>query len=152
MFHSIDWHAIQTYMQTLTLEQKVSFVKYSHKWRPTNKKLHQMNLFETENAEYTSCGEVEDNNHPFKCNDPIMRDVQEEILTDLCSSLTKIHTSPSIIRILKIYIQKWMLNKPYTSTIQLHPNIQYHQEITLAIEQQEQIGWDHFIRGRLSKL
>ena len=46
VFHSIDWQAIQTYMQTLTLKQKVSFVKYSHKWRPTNKKLHQMNFLD----------------------------------------------------------------------------------------------------------
>ena len=91
VFHSIDWKAIQTYMQTLTLEQKVSFVKYSHKWRPTNKKLHQMKFFETENAECILCGEVEDDNHLFKCNDPIMRDAQEEIITDLCSSLEK-HT------------------------------------------------------------
>ena len=50
VFHLIDWRAMQTYMQISTLEQKLSFVKYSHKWRPTNKKLHQMNFFETENA------------------------------------------------------------------------------------------------------
>ena len=81
-----------------------------------------------------------------------MRATQEETITDLCSSITKIHTSPSIISILKIYIQKWMLNKPHTPNTQLHPNIQHHQEITLAIKQQEKIGWDHFIRGRLSKL
>ena len=36
VFHTIDWQTIQRYMQTLTLEQKVSFVKYTHKWRPTN--------------------------------------------------------------------------------------------------------------------
>ena len=93
-------------MQTLTLEQKVSFIKYSHKWRPTNKKLHQMKFFETENAECSLCRDVEDNDHPFQCNDPIMRGSQEELITDLCSSLTKIHTSSSIIKTLKIFIRQ----------------------------------------------
>ena len=54
VFHSIDWQAIQTYMQTLTLEQKVSFVKYSHKWRPTNKKTTSNEFFKlkTQNLYY----------------------------------------------------------------------------------------------------
>ena len=45
-----------------------------------------------------------------------------------------------------------MLNKNHTPNTQLRLNIQHHQEIKLAIKQQELIGWDHFIRGRLSKL
>ena len=31
-----------------------------------------------------------------------------------------------------------------------HPDIKYHQEIQKAINQQNKIGWDHFIRGRIS--
>ena len=45
-----------------------------------------------------------------------------------------------------------MTNKKHTQNTTLQPNIQPHQEITLAIKQQEHIGWDHFVRGRLSKL
>ena len=30
-FDQIDWDTIQTFIQTLLLEQKVSFIKYSHK-------------------------------------------------------------------------------------------------------------------------
>ena len=111
-----------------------------------------MNFFETENADCILCGEIEDDDHFFKCNDPIMQDAQEEIIMDLCKSLKKINTSPSIIRTMKLYIQKWMSNKNHTQITTLHPNIQHHQEITLAIKQQEHIGWDHFVRGRLSKL
>ena len=81
-----------------------------------------------------------------------MRDAQEEIIMDLCKSLKQINTSPSIIRTMKLYTQKWMLNKNHTQITTLHPNIQHHQEITLAIKQQEHIGWDHFVRGRLSTL
>ena len=95
-----------------------------------------MNFFETENAECILCGEIEDDDHLFKCNDPIMRDAQEEIITDLCSSLAKIHISLTIIKILKIYIQKRMSSTLHTPPKQLHPNIQHHQEITLAIKQQ----------------
>ena len=41
-FDSIDWKSLTTFIQTLPLEKKVLFKKYSHKWRPTNKKLTQM--------------------------------------------------------------------------------------------------------------
>ena len=108
VFHLIDWKGVQTYMQTLTLEQKVSSIKYSHKWRPTNKKLYQMEYFENENTECILCGEVEDDDYPFQCNDPIMRDSQEETITNLCSSLNKIQTSPTIIKTIKIYTQRWI--------------------------------------------
>ena len=30
-FDQIDWDTIQTFIQILPLEQKVSFIKYSHK-------------------------------------------------------------------------------------------------------------------------
>ena len=61
-------------MQTITLEPKVSFIKYSHKWIPTNKKLYQMGYFENEDSECILCGEIEDNDCPFQYTDPIMRD------------------------------------------------------------------------------
>ena len=111
-----------------------------------------MEYFENKNTECILCGEVKDNDHPFQCNDPIMRDSQEETITNLCSSLTKIQTSPTIIKTIKIYTQRWMSSSPHTPPTHLHPNIQHHQEILQATIQQEQIGWDHFIRRRLSKI
>ena len=64
-FDQIDWDTIQTFIQTLLLEQKVSFIKYSHKWRLTNKKLTQMEYTENENPKCILCGEIEHNDHPF---------------------------------------------------------------------------------------
>ena len=45
-----------------------------------------------------------------------------------------------------------MLSTPHIPSTHLHSNIQHHQEILQAIRQQEQIRWDYFIRGRLSKI
>ena len=36
-FNFVNWKSLTTFIQTLPLEQKVSFIKYSHKWRPANK-------------------------------------------------------------------------------------------------------------------
>ena len=105
VFNSIDWKSLHKFMQTLTLEQKVSFIKYSHKWRPTNKKLHQMEYHQNETAECTLCGEIEDNDHLFQCKDIIMRDAQEETITNMCSSLQKINTSPYIIKTIKTHLK-----------------------------------------------
>ena len=45
-----------------------------------------------------------------------------------------------------------MTNEEHIKNTTLQSNVPLHQEITLAIKQQEHIGWDHFVRGRLSKL
>ena len=38
----IDWENIEKYTSTLTTTAKVKYTKYSHKWRPTQKKIHQI--------------------------------------------------------------------------------------------------------------
>ena len=81
-----------------------------------------------------------------------MRDAQEETITNMCSSLLKIHTSPHIIKTIKIYTQQWMAEKNSPSPICLHPDNKHHQEIIKAIGQQEKIGWTHLIRGKLTHL
>ena len=81
-----------------------------------------------------------------------MRDAQEEIILVLCKSLKQINTLPVIITTMTLYLQQWMKNKEHIQNTTLQPNVLLHQEITLAIKQQEHIGWDHFVRGRLSKL
>ena len=149
-FNSIDWKSLTTFIQTLPLEQKVSFIKHSHKWRPTNKKLIQMEYDETENSECMLCNEIEDDDHPFQCNDPIMQDAQEETLEILKTSLTKIHTSTTITSTIITHLRQWMRNTELSPSQSLHPDIKYHQEIQKAINQQNKIGWDHFICGRIS--
>ena len=119
-FNSIDWKSLTTFIQTLPLEQKVSFIKYSHKWRPTNKKLTQMEYDETENSECVLCNEIEDDNHPFQCNDPIMQDVQEETLEILKTSLTKIHTSTTITSTIITHLRQWMRNTELPPSQSLH--------------------------------
>ena len=35
---TIDWKMLENYIKTLTLPQKISFTKFLHKWRPTQKR------------------------------------------------------------------------------------------------------------------
>ena len=127
-------------MKILTLSQKVSFIKYAHKWRPTNKKLLQMDYSENENAECTLCGEVKDDYHPFKCKEPIMRDTQDETMEILKKSLTKIQTYPVLIIMIIKYIKGWMRNCPTTSQPTLHSKVLLHQELQRVVDQQNRIG------------
>jgi hypothetical protein len=108
-----------------------------------------MEYKETEDSECQLCNEIEDDDHPFKCNDPTMQDAQEEGLEILKTSLTKIHTSTTITSTIITHLRQWMRNSELPPSQSLHPDIKYHQDIQKAIHQQNKIGWDHFIRGRI---
>ena len=109
-----------------------------------------MEYEETEDSECFLCNEIEDDDHPFKCNDPTMQDAQEEALEILKTSLTKIHTSTIITSTIITHLRQWMRNSELPPSQSLHPDIKYHQDIQKAIHQQNKIGWDHFIRGKIS--
>jgi hypothetical protein len=104
-----------------------------------------MDYTENENSECILCNETEDDDHPFKCNDPIMIDAQEESLAILQTSLNKIHTSRTITSIIITHIRQWMRNEVPPHITSLQPNLIHHQEIQIAIETQNRIGWDHFV-------
>ena len=87
-----------------------------------------MDNSENENAECTLSGEIEDNDHPFKCKEPMIRDTQDETMDILQKSLTKVQIYPVITTTLIKYIKGWMMNSPTTSQHTLLSKVLSHQE------------------------
>ena len=104
-----------------------------------------MEYHQNETAKCTLCGEIEDDDHLFQCKEVIMRDAQEETITNMCSSLQKINTSPYIIKTIKTHLKHWMAGKNSPSQTHLHSNNDHHQEIIKAIRLQDKLGWTHLI-------
>ena len=40
----VDWHNLEKFKKTLDVTKRVNDIKYSHKWRPTQQKLHQIDF------------------------------------------------------------------------------------------------------------
>ena len=99
------------------------------------------------------CKAHEDNDdHLFHCTHPIMREAQMETLTTLRAELQKIEVSAPMTESLVHYIKSWMRITEPTFISKLSPSIPFHNTLMQAITEQDQIGWDHFVRGRHSKL
>ena len=81
-----------------------------------------------------------------------MRDAQNETLATLRKDLTQIGTYPILIEALIHHTKGWMKKKQTDYTHRLLPTVPTHNKLQLAIKQQNTIGWDHLVRGRLSKL
>ena len=153
IFHSIDWKTIENYTTTLQTPQKVQYVKFLHKWRPTPKQLFYSNSVRCFSPACLLCGAPEDkDDHIFHCTHPIMRDAQIETLTTLRSDLRKLDISASMIEATIYSIKIWMRSTEPTFRQKLSPTLPLHNILLKALTEQDKIGWDHFVRGRHSKL
>lgn len=152
-FNSINWPQLSYHCNTLPLPQKVQYIKFLHKWRPTQKNLFYSNSVRCSSPACLLCGEQEDNDdHLFHCTHPIMRDAQMETLATLRTALQEIEVSVTMIESIVHYIKSWMRITEPTFITKLSPSIPLHKIIIQAITEQDKIGWDHFVRGRQSKL
>ena len=112
-FKIIDWKIIETYLTSLPLTQKVQYVKFLHKWRPTQKKLFHSNPERCSSPECTLCGFPKDNDdHIFHCTHPIMREAQIEALNTLCQDLHHLHIFPPLTEAMINYLKSWMREVP----------------------------------------
>lgn len=106
---NIDWNSHHSYIKSFPLSQKIQFIKHIYKWTPRNKKLYQISYQECNLPKCPLYGHPqEDNNHPYKCTHPMMREAQMESIQKLRQSLQKIQTHPIITEIIAHHIKKWM--------------------------------------------
>ena len=153
VIQTIDWELLDTYINTLTLHQRISFTKFLHKWRPTQKIQFYTKADQFPTPDCPLCGTVEeDDDHPFQCPNAIMRDAQNETLATFRKDLTQIGTYSILTEALIHHIKGWMRQEHADYTHRLLPMVPLHNKLQLAINQQNTIGWDHLICGRLTKI
>lgn len=63
IFNTIDWQIIGTYSQTPPVKQKVTYVKFLHKLRLTQKKIYYANPDRCSSPACILCGALEDNDN-----------------------------------------------------------------------------------------
>ena len=116
------------------------------------KKLHQIDYEGNDNPPCPFCGYTpEDNNHPFQCKYPMMRDAQIETINNIKTALSKINTYPFITETMIHYLQQWMGHSPSATQQKPLSSSSLHKNLQTAIQHQDEIGWDNFIRGWVAK-
>ena len=90
----------------------------------------------------------ETQNHIFRCNHPASRTAQITALKQIEKTGKKSGINTYLVRMLTKGIHAWMRNLPAPEiSTKKHP---VHVAVREAFHAQQEIGWDHALRGRLS--
>ena len=85
----------------------------------------------------------EDTHHVLTCPSPEANQCWDKALQDLCSWMQSVHTEPSLVEAIKQKLEGWHRNqRVYFYTLD--------SRLSQALSQQEHIGWENFLLGRIS--
>lgn len=153
-FHRIDWEAYKKAFSTFSRCQRISISKLSHKLLNTNS---QNNKYYGTSALCPCCQmEPESFNHMLSCSSDAPKAYRTSQLQELKSKLTQIGTPEDITISILHGIENWEISMYETSFCQRAPTCGSVRPtdilITQAYTEQRHIGWDSFLRGRITKL
>lgn len=144
--HTIDRIWWKVYHQSLLsledFEETIIF-KFIHDIMPTNKREHRR--YEYKDQHCNQCQEpVEDEDHIIRCLSSKRKHMRKEWLQEVKVFLSQYHTPTSIKDVIYNKLHSWLEPSIDTTDYDKYPELQK------AIQHQEDIGWRHFIRGRLT--
>jgi len=115
-------------------------------------RLHEFSLTEYPSKVCPICKEKEETNgHVQQCKNFASRKTQMKMLEKPRTWFSRQSAHPILSVEIKKYNHFWMRGRECTSADKLNKHSQIHVVIVWVVEEQNLIGWDHAIRGRLSK-
>ena len=145
---TICWEAHKRAIKKLDATNKTRIQKFVHRCLPTNKKLHDIN--QEHLPKCPSCNCIETNEHVTSCNNTRRNKIRKTTKTNLAKMLDKLNTNGPIKECLLIGIERAFTEntEPIKDT-----ELSFDQTplISQALNEQQDIGWANFYRGRISK-
>lgn len=146
----IDWEGIRLLFTTVDISTRIKFMKIMHKQVPTYKKLAVMKM--VENPACIRCGDpVEDFNHVYRCNGNGCEAERKQALHPFIKSLQKTKTSPLLQRFFLAILRADSKGVVPIMPRRFLSTTDQYEEAKTAFLSQEEIGWDMFKRGYVSK-
>ena len=143
IFHSIDWDAQAKALNTLQYTQELFVTKWAHNLLPTRR--HMQRIGKAESDLCPSCLEtIETAPHIFAC--PARVQWQATFLDSLRELLAALYTQPDLQCILMVGVRGALQNDPLFDM----PTTNREASFELLVSSQNDIGWDHLLRGRFS--
>ena len=163
----IDWDSFNLCYGKHTIHKMTNIVKYLHGWQYAGRKQQQIReskikskrnkltnkeeqLLEVRKATLcpAGCGQLEQQHHYLVCTALKWTPIIEDEWKTLSSRLKSMKTSPTIISI----IMHALTHKYDTTNTRWPPCASSSDSIAYAASfQQQQIGWENMLKGRLSK-
>jgi len=143
IFHSIDWDVQAKALSTLQYNQELFVTKWAHNLLPTRR--HMTRLGKAESDLCPSClATIETAPHIFAC--PLRVQWQATFLDSLRELLASLYTQPDLQCILMVGVRGALQNDPLFDM----PTTNREPSFELLVSSQNDIGWDHLLKGRFS--
>jgi hypothetical protein len=153
-FHSVDWDSHEKAIMNKSRFERISIVKLIHGLYQTNER---NNKYYRTTDKYPICQDkTETLSHVLTCKDPLMIEYRVTQLEDLKASLIKIKTPELIIETVLYGIKHWTAQEDGDDKKVKAPSAGSVKPAEILLtqafaEQQDSIGWEQMLRGRISK-
>jgi hypothetical protein len=146
---NIDWTSHGKALHSLPVPSRLAVIKFLHRWLPTNHNLHKQN-----HTNPKCCGLCqapdEDDDHMCLCPHTSATLIRAKALEDLTAALSACATDPTISDLLLEGCHAWFSHGKTTIDTRAPDDHPFREVLDLAIEEQNSIGWNQILRGRLS--
>ena len=148
VLQSIDWDAMETFMNRQSGTRATNIIKLAHDWQNDN---HQNSLFYKDKSSMCpACNLAEETHmHFLSCSDPILRRVNQRAWDGLKTVMKKWRTSHFVYRAINAIITAVVCDEDPVRPVL--PGTPLGVVVTRAWAEQQSIGWVHLCKGRMSK-
>jgi hypothetical protein len=151
-FHDIDWFPLESSLKSMPFGVRIQISKYMVNWTPTGH--HLANIDNSNDRRCFACQNLkEDVDHVLRCPSDPRNAAREKAFTELASHFSRYYTPAPMAKLITDVLRRWFDGSP---PIALHlptddeSTAELHAAINKAYDHQREIGWGHFLRGRLS--
>lgn len=149
-FNIIQWPSFALFYQKQSSRKQTRISKYVHDWQNVGLQKIKIDHKTTEELCPMGCGCPETPMHCCYCGDLAYEGVRQDHLTQFDKYLDQIQTSPQIKQHIVSCISYW-INSQTEYPISVERDSEGNQDLlSTTVEQQNEIGWGHFLKGRLS--
>ena len=146
--NSIWWLVHSTALKKLVFHDRVRVQKCIHNRQSTKKRMKYRHPFKSNKC--SKCNTIEDENHIMRCRVITRKDIRSEYLQEMSDYLSGSSTPIYVKEIIMQKITEWLeLQLPTTSNTDSTKSTA-NTYLDDAINLQNKIGWDQFIRGRIT--
>ena len=149
IMENIWWRVHGMALQSLKPSARQIIQKFIFDYWACNEREAKIYTFRTPQCE-TCVHKIETVNHILQCIDPKRRSIWKEMLDKLKEFFKKWKTPQGVQTCIIAGLESWGLRQQPPDLETIYPNASHI--LTKAYKEQNTIGWDHFIRGRLTSL
>jgi hypothetical protein len=142
---TIWWQIYYNSLSKLSSPEKVVIYKFINDRLPTKAREQKYYPYRTKHCSQCQC-DNENEDHIIQCFSIRRKQARKTWLDELEDYLSQNHTPPEVKITMMTQLNNWL--EP-TTTIN-NQSVEENPELLLATEQQQKIGWKHYIRGRMT--